>query len=492
MDIDFNAIRNSKDPSKKASPSKTKTKAKINLDILNPDQRAAFGKLVEYIRTGDDHIHVLKGWAGTGKTFCVSLLVNYLLKELYSNKRHFRIAVTGPTNKSVRVLKKSSGLNHNRVEFKTIHKLLGLKERITDDGQQIFVNDNWKNDSDLDKISVLIIDEVSMLNDELFEKIIQYRRNLKIICMGDPAQIPPVGRPDCIPFREELLDEYRIKTIQLKTIMRQKEGNPIIDASVKIRENLGFKSPIVPPVTKLNEDGQGIEFLNLNDESVRRGFSSILEKYFKSRIFEVDSEYVKIISWRNSTVTTMNEVVRKVIYGDKSKEFRILPGEKLIVNKPILEGEVIRFNTNDELTVDNYTIMSETHKDGLGSSVLKYYATNVKWVDENGEVCRDKIAILHEESKSEFARIALGFKNRALDMGGKNKSWVDYYNFLRKYADVSFAYSITAHKAQGSTYDTVFLMEDDIDVNWKTVEKNRIKYTAYTRASRKIYIARAF
>lgn len=469
-----------------------KKKAKINLDILNSDQRAAFGKMVDYIRTEDRKIYVLKGWAGTGKTFCVSLLVNYVLKELYANKRHFRIAVTGPTNKSVRVLKQTSGLKHNRVEFKTIHKLLGLKERITNDGKQEFVNDNWKNESAIEKISLLIIDEVSMLNDDLFEKIIEHRDRLKIICMGDPAQIPPVGRPDCIPFRDELAEEYGIKTLQLKTIMRQKEGNPIINASIKIRENLGYQRSIVSPVTQLNEDDQGIEFLNLNDKKVRENFSDILSTYFKSKIFEVDSEYTKIIAWRNSTVNTMNDLVRKVIYGDKSKESRILPGEKLIANNPIIQGEYILFNTNDEFTVSHYHIMSESYSDENGNSELKYYETHVSYINDNGEACEDVIDILHEDSYTEFNRISMGLKRRAIEMGGKNKSWLDYYGFLRKYSDVNFAYSITAHKSQGSTYDTVFLMEDDIDMNYNIVEKNRIKYTAYTRASRKVYIARRF
>lgn len=44
---------------------------------------------------------------------------------------------------------------------------------------------------------------------------------------------------------------------------------------------------------------------------------------------------------------------------------------------------------------------------------------------------------------------------------------------------------------QGSTYENVLVMEDDIDVNPKIVEKNRIRYTAYTRASKKLYLVRS-
>jgi len=52
----------------------TKTKT-VDTSILNGDQRLAFGKLVNYVRNPTDRsIYVLRGWAGTGKTFCVSLL----------------------------------------------------------------------------------------------------------------------------------------------------------------------------------------------------------------------------------------------------------------------------------------------------------------------------------------------------------------------------------------------------------------------------------
>lgn len=43
---------------------------------------------------------------------------------------------------------------------------------------------------------------------------------------------------------------------------------------------------------------------------------------------------------------------------------------------------------------------------------------------------------------------------------------------------------------QGSTYKNVLILEDDINCNKKTVERNRIKYTVYTRASDKLFILR--
>ena len=318
--------------------------------------------------------------------------------------------------------------------------------------------------------------------------------------MGDPAQIPPVGRPDCIPFRDELADFYKVQTIQLKQIMRQKDGNAIIDASVKIRTDLGVSSNPVSLETNLNEKGEGIQFLNLNLEETRKEFSSILERYFKTKDFEKDSEYAKIIAWRNKTVASMNGIIRKVIYGEESLSSKILIGEKLIANTPIIEGEIIIFNTNDEFTVERFDIKCKNHRFVISddpdadpfSIDLQYYSTTVSYLNEDDDVERKTINILHEDSEDEFNKLANLLKLKAIRKAGKDKSWIQYYNFLRRFADVNYAYAITCHKSQGSTYNTTFVLEDDIDMNLDIVERNRIKYTAYTRASKKVYILKRF
>ena len=477
-----------------------KIKPIIDLESLNSDQKTAFKDLRDFIcDKGDDSVYVLKGWAGTGKTYCVSVLVRYVLEVIHPTHNWYRIAVTGPTNKSVRVIKKTSGLKNPRVSFQTIHKMLGLTERITKEGVQEFVNQGDFQPK-IKTVKLLIIDEVSMLNDDLFQEVLKYRDRIKIICMGDPAQIPPVGRPDCIPFREELAAGYRIKTLTLKQIMRQKKDNAIIESSVAIRSELGRSKNPVEPITKLNEKGEGIEFLNLNIPETRKGFSEILRRYFVTDEFKKDSEYAKIIAWRNKTVATMNDVIRKVIYGDEALGSKILVGEKLIANNPIIQGESIVLNTNDEFSVDSFVIDSDDlryktsdHPDAEPFPItLKYYETVVSYLDDEDETVRVNIQILHEDSEEDFKKLANILKLRAIEKKGKDKSWLVYYNFLRKYADVNFAYAISCHKSQGSTYNTTFVLEDDIDMNWDVVERNRIKYTAYTRASRKLYVLKRF
>lgn len=463
----------------------------VDVSVLNEDQMSIFETLRDYIVSqNDDQIYVLKGWAGTGKTFTISVLVRYVLDVMYPNKK-YKIAVTGPTNKSVRVIRTTSGIKHPKVIFQTIHKLLGLTERITHDGKQEFVNQGTS--PQIESVRLLIIDEVSMLNDELFEMIIEHRGKTKIICMGDPAQIPPVGKPDCIPFREELYEKYRIKSLQLRTIMRQKHDNPIIDISVKIRKNIESRRNPVDPVTVKLENDEGVEFLNLNDKNIRKSFPLIIEKYFKTEKFENDSEYAKIIAWRNKTVASMNQLVRRVIFGEDKIRSKILLGEKLIANSPIIEGDFVLFNTNEEFTVESFKILSENKKDQQGLELtLKYYEAVVKYLDDQDESKKTYIDILHEDSEEDFKWLLNDLKSIAIEKKGKDKTWIKYYDFLRRFADVGYAYAITSHKSQGSTYDTTFVLEDDIDTNMDIVERNRIKYTSYTRASRKLYVLRRF
>lgn len=456
--------------------------ANFDVSDLNEGQKEAFEKMKEYLNDPfDTSLFCLRGYAGTGKTFLVNRVISYANKT----KPHWRIAITAPTNKAVRVLRKMSRNVQKKVVYQTIHKLLGLTEQIDNNGKQLFTKKQFDNSS-IEQKELVIIDEVSMLDDSLFDEVRSHRGKVKIIFMGDPAQIPPVNKVDCMPFRDDAKLKYDIKEYTLTEIVRQSRDNPIIEAAFQVRSNLKKNYPIDNVVTKLNDKGHGVVRLDGNKKADRDKAQELLNEYFNCPAFMVNPDHAKVIAWRNVTVDKTNSILRTMMYG--LNVGKIVKNEKLIANKPILDGDIIVFNTNDEFEVVEFDVANDQYKVCDRLVRLSYYDTLVRFIDEEGDEGEQTIKILHEDSEGEFAKCLEELRQEAIKTKGANRSWLRYYGFMRKFADVNYNLALTCHKAQGSTYKNVFIIEDDIDLNPNIFERNRIKYTAYSRPSDRLFI----
>jgi hypothetical protein len=459
-------------------------------EVLNSDQINAFDNIMQYLNDETTpEAFVLKGYAGTGKTFLISRIIEYLGIV----KRGYQIAVTAPTNKAVNVLKNNRGADgvfqrdghiNSQIRYATIHKLLGLREQISADGEQIFVTDKTSKNA-LSGYKLVIVDETSMLDDLLFKQIMEYGDKVKIIFMGDPAQIPPVNATDPIPFKDD--HDFEFEIAELNQIMRQKGEHAIVDHSFIIRDNLTVASPLPKLKTTIRNDGQGLIYLDSNID--RSKIVPLLNKYFNNNTFANDPDYMKVIAWRNVTVNNMNNVVRKLIYGKDVKTFE--KGDKMIANNPIFDlesSEKVLFVTSQELIIVNistkyvqYYIQGET----LNARV---YVLEVKVSKRKGGKSYI-IQVIHEDSKKKYLLLLDILKQRAI--GSRSvKLWKDFYEAKKWSANLGYNYAITAHKAQGSSYENVLILENDLNLNSNIVERNRIKYTSYTRASNKLFIYR--
>lgn len=455
-------------PSISLKPDREKLRAKLTQG-LNNGQADAFMLMKDFVETsGSDDMFVLKGYAGTGKTF----LIKKFVEQLTKSKPGAKIAVTAPTNKAVAVLESKNVFSGN-IRYATIHSLLGLTESIDANGKVTFTSKG--NNSTITNFKYLIVDEVSMLQDELFNMIAKYSKSIKIIFMGDPAQIPPVGKLHSIPLSKSVSKTYE-EGYTLTQIMRQSEGHPIIEASFAIRDNLTSPQPIPNLESNIKPDMALFRFRPDRDRDLLMG---TLNALFTCDNFKASPDFAKVIAWRNKTIDTVNQVIRGFIYPGQTLS-KVMIGEKVLANKPIFnEDEEIIFTTSEEFSILNFVVATKKLRFGGMTFEGKFYVCNTSK--------KEKIYVVHEESEKEYSKFLDNMKAKAIVSKDK-KIWVEFYKAMKYPADLAYNYAITAHKSQGSTYRNVVILEDDIDANHNIVERNRIKYTAYSRASAMLYI----
>lgn len=477
--------------------------ADVLIEGLNKGQLAAFLEMIEFFRTQDpkEDAIVLKGYAGTGKTFLVKRVIEYIRTAYPSRK----IAITAPTNKAVQVLNKNTPFADDsavfedfkdpdqKIVYSTIHKLLGLKENVDQNGNRSFKSGS-KKDNKIAKFKYLVLDEVSMLSDELFIELMQYKSDLKFIFMGDPAQIPPIGKEHCIPFSDDC--PYPLKKLELTEIMRQKGEHPIVDSSMVLRHNLREPIPLPDLKTSLNADGNGIIYF---DKTTKKPMvRKTIEKYFTNEKYKDNTDFIKVLAWRNKTVDYVNHLVKQTLYGDNIERFNV--GDKLVANSALFKRGhnewgfqyAIKATTSQEFVIKEISIVNRDFNENVKTSPNIKFSGKFWKLDvevEGEDIIEETLYVIHDQSFDEYAQILKELKDIAVKSKDRN-TWIMYYNMLKWSDDVTYNYAITVHKAQGSTYENVILLEEDLDFNRKTVEKNRIKYTAYTRAERRVYILR--
>ena len=442
---------------------------------LKLDQKTAFDKIKIFLKQPPGGMFLLEGSAGTGKTFLTNNIVSYIKST--SNKK---IAVTAPTHKALKVLKK---FIEGKVHFSTTHSILGLKEVIDGYGNIKFKRQEYK-DPPLIDYDILIVDEASMIRDDIFKDIAYFTNTgKKVIFIGDPYQTPPVGRKNSIVFEKEARSQYNIQSARLEYIIRQEQEHPILQVADSLKKGILKPSPLMEKRSNSNPLGE-VRFASREDENEL--FSEILP-FFGDDTFKNDPDYIKITAWRNKTVDYYNQMVRNYLFGENIP--KIIPGEKLIiVNHPFVVEKQVLLSINEELDVLEVT--TDTF-DVDENNKIKFYRVKVKAYQET--IYNEySIDIIHEDSEQDYADICYMLKNYALHQKqGSTEArmaWMDYYSFKRKWVDVSYNYAITAHKAQGSTYNNAVVMWWDYITNKKIYERNRVLYTAITRPDTRLYI----
>jgi ATP-dependent exoDNAse (exonuclease V) alpha subunit len=253
---------------------------------------------------------MLKGYAGSGKTTILKGLVEYL------NAIEKDFLLMAPTGRAAKIIRERTGQ-----EAYTIHKSIYSYEDMVEieEGDSFYYYYKIRNNIDVAG-KIFIVDEASMLSDakseseffrfgtsHLLSDLIYYTRvtqenvKSKIIFVGDPCQLPPVGDNSSKAFEPTYLKEkfnLLSEEIEMKEVKRQGGESGILKAAAKIRKSISARY--------------------FNDFNLCSNKADILNPSYKTflDIWQVASSPKIIIASKNKTCLALNLQIRERRFGN--------------------------------------------------------------------------------------------------------------------------------------------------------------------------------
>lgn len=434
---------------------------------LSIDQQEATDKFSRFMQDDTLKSMSISGIPGCGKTF----LTQELIKQTYDKHKllqmitgidgELNIYTTATTNKAAEVLS-----NTIKSECTTIHSL--LKIRPIPDGKGGMKLSKARDYSPT-RNSLVIIDEASGIGKILFSMIMESLVDCKVLFVGDKYQTAEVGQTSCHVFDEGVCDV----TAELITPHRYGVGSiynfgqqirKTIDKLSKMKMGSGPKDLNTFGLAKWKEAEifKCFEPIQITDEQMcyisGAMFKELIDRHYSA------GDNVKIVSWSNNAVQGYNSHVRKLFIDEEC----LTVGETVVTNKPIMSGKTTLARTEQILRV---TAVSEEieYRGIMGRNITLDF----------------KITEFQPNSQSDAKRVLDKVKTTAIKREG---SWIDFYNLKEYLGDLRPTHASTAHKAQGSTYEYVFINLKDIGKCNCPQTVARMLNVAVTRAKTKVYL----
>lgn len=404
---------------------------------LTTDQQNALDKFGGFLMDPAEHVFVLSGYSGTGKSTLVKTIVDRLPSLMKMSKLvvpsliDYQVMLTATTNKA------AENFSHITGDVAcTIHSFLGLR-----------VETNFKtNKTNLVPKSsekktgyLLFIDEASYIDPALLSFIFKLTDNCKIVFIGDPAQLTPVMSSTTPVFAAKFPGAH------LSQVVRQAEGNPIVDLSTKFRETVNSGD-----FFSFKPDGNAIQYLPRDqfDQAIETEFTRADWKYKDS----------KVLAWTNKCVIQYNHDVSNAVTGNPT--FQV--GDYAVCNSFVTVG---RKSLKTDQMVQITGIQEDTVRFGVLGNVFTLDNSYAVFGPKSQKEKNDRVKKLRALEEYEHVQ--------AIESG-----WID----LRA------AYSCTINKSQGSTFDRVFIDLDDIRRCNSGNQIARMLYVGVSRARQQVFL----
>lgn len=363
---------------------------------------------------------ILTGGPGTGKTTTLNCIIN-ILKRSGST-----VALAAPTGRAAQRMAQLTGC-----EAKTIHRLLEVTWNKQD--KPVFM----RNDKNVLECDALIIDELSMVDSQLFESVMRaLPLGCRLIMVGDSDQLPSVGAGNIL---SDLIACGKIPVVQLNEIFRQSMESLIVTNAHRIVKG---EQPVIDSTTG--------DFFFMKRTSLSSLTTTIAELFTtrlpKSYGLSPLNDIQILCPGRKGQIGTreLNNVLQASI--NPKASFK----REININGTILRmGDKVMQNKN------NY---------------------DIPWTKDSGEtgegVFNGDIGILTAVSGSP-AVLQVTYDDK-----------VALYD-AESAADLELAYAVTVHKSQGNEFNAVII---PLYNNPPQLIYRNLLYTAVTRAKRLLII----
>lgn len=437
-----------------------------------------------FILSGDDRrVFLLCGYAGTGKTSLVAALV----KTMEQLER--RTVLLAPTGRAAKVFSSYSG----RAAY-TIHKWIYRQKSILNGSAFTLMENRAVN-------TLFIVDEASMIANEgasnfgsgaLLDDLVEFvysGRGCSLLLLGDTAQLPPVGEELSPALSSTYLRSMflNVSAVELTQVMRQLDGSGILQNATMLRHIIAGGGGALLPQIKL------------------KGFADICRVQGEELIEAIESAYNSV--GIDETIILCRSNKRANIYNEGIRR-RILYREEELNRGDVLMIVKNNYYWREELGKQDKTILekidfiangdtAEIVYVGSAEEMYGFRFADVTLSFTDYEDCELDVKIMlntltsespsltRNESETLFAAVwedypEIRSKRKRMEEVRKNP----YYNALQ----VKYGYAVTCHKAQGGQWKRVFIDQGYVTPEMAGPDYYRWLYTAFTRASEKLYL----